>query len=167
MTPTQYQVMQAWARGDFTGDSGTCRRDELLPDALGPGRARGVCGGLSYPGLEANDRILGDATRFVASEPFRLSHAAVKPGEVTASNAVPWQADYLACRWEEQSPYLKRLGWWPAQRPDDVFTEVDGTTMVPWARGVGTDYQDMIDKWDRLGMVVDRGDRRATLLRRD
>jgi hypothetical protein len=29
--------------------------------------------------------------------------------------------------------------------------------MRPWARGLGPDYQDMIDLWDRLGMVVDRG----------
>jgi hypothetical protein len=29
--------------------------------------------------------------------------------------------------------------------------------MVPWARGLGPDYQEMIDHWDRLGIVVDRG----------
>ena len=29
--------------------------------------------------------------------------------------------------------------------------------MVPWARGLGPDYQEMIDHWDRLGLVVDRG----------
>jgi len=29
--------------------------------------------------------------------------------------------------------------------------------MVPWARGLGPDYQEMIDRWDRLGFVVNRG----------
>ena len=29
--------------------------------------------------------------------------------------------------------------------------------MVPWTRGLGEDYQDMVDKWDRLGIVVDHG----------
>ena len=32
-----------------------------------------------------------------------------------------------------------------------------GAEMVPWTRGLGDDYQDMIDRWDRLGVVVDRG----------
>ena len=36
--------------------------------------------------------------------------------------------------------------------PDSGATE-----MVSWTRGLGEDYQDMIDKWDRLGFVVDRG----------
>jgi hypothetical protein len=29
--------------------------------------------------------------------------------------------------------------------------------MVPRTRGLGEDYQDMVDKWDRLGIVVDHG----------
>jgi len=46
---------------------------------------------------------------------------------------------------------------WPAQRLNDVFTSVGSSGMVPWARGRGPDYQEMIDRWDRLGFVVDRG----------
>jgi hypothetical protein len=34
---------------------------------------------------------------------------------------------------------------------------MDSEEMVPWARGLGEDFQDMVDKWDRLGVVVDRG----------
>ena len=41
--------------------------------------------------------------------------------------------------------------------PDDVYPDVGTTEMVPWIRGLGGDFQDMIDKWDRLGFVVDRG----------
>jgi hypothetical protein len=77
---------------------------------------------------------------------------------VTQYNAVPWQADFLACQWEElDGPWPYRLGWWPAQRPDDVYTRVGATEMVPWTRGLGQDYQDMVDRWDRLGLVIDRG----------
>ncbi len=43
------------------------------------------------------------------------------------------------------------------QRPDDVYPDLGAREMVPWTRGLGEDYQDMIDKWDRLGIVVDRG----------
>jgi hypothetical protein len=64
------------------------------------------------------------------------------------------------CRWEEtRGPMLKRLGWWPAQRPDDVYAQLDSADMVPWARGLGPDYQEMVDRWDRLGVVVDKGPR--------
>ena len=41
--------------------------------------------------------------------------------------------------------------------PDDVYARLGAAEMVPWTRGLGEDYQDMIDKWDRLGFVVDRG----------
>ena len=77
---------------------------------------------------------------------------------MTQALAVPWQADFLTCRWEElDGPWPRRLGWWPAQRPDDVYPVLGASEMVPWIRGLGEDYQDMIDKWDRLGFVVDRG----------
>ncbi|AMV40966.1 LodA/GoxA family CTQ-dependent oxidase [Planctomyces sp. SH-PL62] len=132
--------------------------DEPLTDALDRVALEACVGGPLYPGIEAGDSILGDASRYEEGEAFRLSHGAVLPGEVTQANAVPWQADFMACRWEETSgPRLRRLAWWPAQRPDDVFPAVGATEMVPWARGLGEDFQDMVDKWDRLGVVVDKG----------
>jgi hypothetical protein len=115
-------------------------------------------GAALYPGVEVNGYIMNFPERFVASEPFRISHQAVRPGEVTEYNAVPWQADFHYCRWEEDRRMnWRRLGWWPAQRPDDVHTRVGSPEMMPWARGLGPDYQEMIDRWDRLGMVVNRG----------
>ncbi len=39
----------------------------------------------------------------------------------------------------------------------DVYPVLGAAEMVPWIRGLGEDYQDMIDKWDRLGFVVNRG----------
>jgi hypothetical protein len=115
-------------------------------------------GGALYPGIEVSGSVVNFPERFLEGEPFRISPQAVRPGEVTEYNAVPWQADFLVCSWQEtQGTLLKRLGWWPAQRPDDVYTRVGATDMVPWARGLGPDYQEMIDNWDRLGLVVDRG----------
>jgi len=159
LTPTQYKVMQAWANGDFVNDlSQNLPDDEMLPDALDRMALEACVGGSLYPGLEVNARIRSTPSWFVDGEPFRISHAVVRPGGVTQYNAVPWQTDFLACHWEESlGPMPKRLAWWPAQRPDDVFTSTDAADMVPWTRGLGDEYQDMVDKWDRLGFVVDKG----------
>jgi len=164
LTATQYQIMQAWAAGDFINDLGKYRPEpELLPDALTRIALEGCVGGALYPGVEVNGYIMNFPERFMEGEPFRISPEAVKPGEVTQYNGVPWQADFLYCRWEETEGRMwKRLGWWPAQRPDDVYTDVGATEMVPWDRGLGPDYQEMIDKWDRLGMVIDRGSSGST-----
>jgi L-Lysine epsilon oxidase N-terminal/L-lysine epsilon oxidase C-terminal domain len=156
---TQYKIMQAWASGDFVNDLGSASPvEESLPDALDRIALEACVGAALYPGVEVNGYVMHFAERFIEGEPFRISHEKVVPGEVTQYNAVPWQADFLLCSWQETMGVLPiRLGWWPAQRPDDVFTAVGATKMLPWARGIGTDFQDMIDKWDRLGVVVDRG----------
>ncbi len=159
LTMTQYKIMQAWADGDFVSDlDHPGANPELLPDALTRVALEACVGGALYPGIEVNGYIMNFPERFIEGEPFRIAHDAVKPGQVTQYNAVPWQADFLLCRWEEaRGPIWRRLGWWPAQRPDDVITSVGSRDMVPWARGIGEDYQEMIDRWDRLGVVVDRG----------
>ena len=159
LTTTQYQIMQAWAVGDFINDLGqSIPRVELLPDALTRIALEACVGGALYPGIEVNGYVMNFPERFLEGEPFRISPKTVRPGEVTEYNAVPWQADFLYCRWEETRDLRwQRLGWWPAQRPDDVYTRVGATEMVPWDRGLGPDFQEMIDHWDRLGIVVDRG----------
>jgi L-Lysine epsilon oxidase N-terminal/L-lysine epsilon oxidase C-terminal domain len=159
LTLTQYKVMQAWGRGDFVNDLDQPTLDnELLPHALTRVSLEACVGAALYPGVEVNGYIMNFPERFVEGEPFRICHDAVRPGEVTQYNAVPWQADFHYCRWEEtRGINWRRLGWWPAQRPDDVHTRAGSPDMVPWARGLGPDYQEMIDHWDRLGMVVDRG----------
>ena len=117
-------------------------------------------GGALDPGIEVSRAVLFNDDRYLPGEPFRLSPAAVRPGDVTQYNAVPWQADFLACQWEElDGPWPRRLGWWPAQRPDDVYPHPTAHEMVPWTRGLGDDYQDMVDHWDRLGIVVNHGSR--------
>jgi L-Lysine epsilon oxidase N-terminal/L-lysine epsilon oxidase C-terminal domain len=159
LTSTQYKIMQRWVAGDFVNDLNSSEpAAELLPDALDRMALEACVGGPLYPGIEASGAVFYDASRFMDGEPFLLNHDKVRPGEVTQYNAVPWQADFLICQWEEFDGVMpKRLAWWPAQRPDDVFTAPTDTSMVPWDRGIGSDYQDMIDNWDRLGFVVDKG----------
>ena len=49
-------------------------------------------------------------------------------------------------------------GWAGGPRSGRTTSSAPGAAeMVPWARGLGPDYQEMIDHWDRLGLVVDRG----------
>lgn len=50
------------------------------------------------------------------------------PGHFTRQMALPWHADFNDCQREGQN------GWWPAQRPDDVFINADDTRRVRWAR---------------------------------
>jgi hypothetical protein len=112
-TAIQYKIMQAWADGDFVNDLGESLSDhELLPDALTRMALESCVGGALDPGIEVSTAVLFDGARFLEGEPFRLSPAAVRPGEVTQYNAVPWQADFVACRWEElDGPWPKQLGW--------------------------------------------------------
>src|SRR5207244_2173716 len=83
--------------------------------------------------------------------PFRINHAAVHPGELTGGNALPWQADFLACAFDQQS----FIGWWPAQRPDNVFPEATPTISKFWDRGISGDEGPggLIANWHRLGIV--------------
>ena len=84
LTPTQYQVMQAWSHGDFLSDLGNpVPVIELLPDTLDRMALEACVGGPFFPGSDVNNWVLGDAARFEPNEPFHLSHAAVRPGEVT------------------------------------------------------------------------------------
>jgi hypothetical protein len=116
LTMTQYRTMQAWAHGDFVNDlHQPADHVEFLPDALTRVALQACVGAALYPGIEVNGYIMNFPERFLEGEPFRISHDAVRPGEVTQYNAVPWQADFLYCRLEEtQRTRWKRLGWWPA-----------------------------------------------------
>jgi hypothetical protein len=89
----------------------------------------------------------------IYGEPFRLDPARVTPGQLTAGNAVPWQADFYACSWEPQ----EFLGWWPGQRPDHVLTTANPTIPADWIRGIASDL-DLVSRWHLLGIVVKQTD---------
>jgi L-Lysine epsilon oxidase N-terminal/L-lysine epsilon oxidase C-terminal domain len=152
LTKLQYRAMQLWASGQFLPTDPSDTQTELLPDALTRIALEACAGGPFFPGIEAG-RILREPGRYFANEPFRLSPAALKPGEVTQGNALPWQADYHLCRWEESDGGAsKKLGWWPAQRPDDVLRTPSGTP-ISWARGLADQFESMVSNWHRLGFV--------------
>ena len=138
---------------------------ELLPDALDRVALEACVGAALYPGIEVTGYIMNFPERFVEGEPFRISHDAVPPGEVTQFNAVPWQPIFSIVPGKKAQDVMETPGVVAGPRPDDVFTQVGGSDMVPWARGIGEDFQDMVDDWDRLGMVVDRGADGGSLLR--
>jgi hypothetical protein len=150
LTPSQYTFLKQWAAGDFVGDLSGPVPVELFPDALDRVALQSCSGGAFFPGIEAG-RIMKDPANY--SAPFRLDASALKPGEITAGNALPWQADFHACAWEGSS----FIGWWPAQRPDHVRPEADPTVFMDWDRGItgvlDNGDRDMMDGWSRLGIV--------------
>ena len=95
-----------------------------------------------FPGIEAGI-ILQDPTLYSTPFDFRLSHASLDPGDLTALMALPWQADFLACR----------RSWWPAQRPDDVRTTVNSDATVQWERGINGPLG-MVKNFAKLGFVT-------------
>jgi uncharacterized protein YdiU (UPF0061 family) len=49
-------------------------------------------------------------------------------------------------------------GWWPSQRPDDVYPE-GSDKQVPWTRDIVATNEDMVARWHRLGFVIRKGHR--------
>jgi len=102
----------------------------------------------------------------------------VRAGHFTRQMAVPWQADFLQCKAEDDNsgvfPGSGLWGWWPGQRPDWVFiSEADfkssprkpvrwhratrGGVQVNWPSGSDfPSYAEMIDKqyWRGFGFVL-------------
>jgi Mg-chelatase subunit ChlD len=143
LTNTQHKVMELWANGTFVNDwSGVpSPTPAVSPAGLDRAALEACVGAAFFPGIEAGGYLL-DTTRYIA--PFRLDHAQVNPGDVTARMALPWQTDFNACATD----------WWPVPRPNNVIPQ--GTTSyLSWSRGVGGGL-DMVQKWHTLGFVVDQ-----------
>ena len=147
-TIAQYTVLQRWAAGKFVNDLDRPPADhELLPDALDRTSLEACSGGPFFPGIEVGGTMADAATY---SQAFRVDAKTHLPGELTAGNAVPWQADFLACSVDQQS----QLGWWPAQRPYQVFPDVEAENSLFWDRGV-SGFRGMVKQWHQLGVVVE------------
>lgn len=148
LTRTQYDNMQKWKDLTFTDDwpgHPPAPVSTITPDGLDRAALENCVGGAFYPGIEAGAFLIEDASRYKA--PFRLDHTKVKPGDVTARMALPWQTDFYACN----------DNWWPAQRPNQAIP-AGKTDHEGWARGV-TSGREMVDKWYTLGFVVVQGTR--------
>jgi hypothetical protein len=152
LTTLQYGIMSAWAAGTFT-PAASGGPAETLPEALTRLALQACVGGAFYPGIELG-RKMRDTSIYLADEVFRIDQTKVKAGELTQSMALPWQADFYDCESEG------RFNWWPAQRPDDVFTDASqlgdpapASKMVRWERPL-TSGDDLVKSWDKLGIVV-------------
>jgi hypothetical protein len=152
VTKAQYEVMRRWVDGDVTEDwtgAPPAAPHIVTPDGLTRAALDACVGGPMYPGIEASWHL---RDMFTFTEPFRLDHQGLLPGDVTKQMALPWQADFTDCRKDGE------LAWWPAQRPDDVYPE--GQMMqVAWTREIVDTPEDMVRDWYKLGFVVERGGR--------
>lgn len=141
VTATQYAALDQWRNGNFTNDwvGVPTAATSITPSGLDQAALENCVGAAFYPGIEAGRFLVQNPA--IYSEPFRLNHATVQPGEVTMRMAVPWQTDFNACGGN----------WWPAERPSRV-TPQGSTTQIDWAASV-----DMVHDWHTLGIVVEQG----------
>jgi L-lysine epsilon oxidase-like protein len=167
LTPIQYDALARWATvpetpPDFVWDSPDDPwAAQSLPDALDRVALEACAGGAFFPGIEV-PRFIGDPKNYAPTLPVRLRED-LPAGIVSAASAVPWQADFHDCQWEgarDDETGIeffeggeKDYGWWPAQRPDSVFTDKTRQHRVRWAAGIAS-RSDMVTGWKGLGFVL-------------
>jgi hypothetical protein len=156
LTPIQYAHMQRWKDGNFDNDwTGVpTPSTTVTPHGMDRAALDACVGGAFYPGIEAGGR--DDANRPILAaanyaSAFRIDHAIVPPGTISASMALPWQADFAACG----------SNWWPVPRPNRVIPQ-GSNAYSEWFQG---DYGDMVANWHKLGFVVQQGDRKVEVER--
>lgn len=174
LTETQLEILELWRKGQFhTTGRGSVHPYliSITPEGLDWAALEHCVGGAFYPGIEVSWLIRDDR---LYKEPFRLDHGKslpnvgkLGPGFFSQQMALPWQADFYACVRGKPAWAGTDLGWWPSNRPDDVYlTAADATaggTMQPWtgkrgaAPGEVTGYRSMVDHWNKLGIVRESG----------
>jgi L-Lysine epsilon oxidase N-terminal/L-lysine epsilon oxidase C-terminal domain/von Willebrand factor type A domain len=161
LTNIQLAHMQRWKdNSNFTNDWAGVPAPEAAISPAGMDRAalEACVGGAFFPGIEAGGLSPGNRPIVESafySEAFRINHATVAPGSISASMALPWQADFNAC-----------VGtWWPVPRPGDVLPQGTSTYQA-WDRDIGG-ADDMVANWHTLGFVVKQGAAHAEVERCD
>lgn len=168
LTTTQFGLLRNWAAGMFTAPTGTVPAETTVtPAGLDRAALENCSGGAFCPGIEVGWEIR-NATIYI--EPFRLNPDAtsgylgeeglpIGPGYFSRQMAVPWQADFNDCK------ASNGYGWWPTQRPDDVYVKSSDKVMANWARPdtrfsggnrIST-HQDMVAVWYKFGVVMQSG----------
>jgi hypothetical protein len=152
LTRVQFNIMKKWKNGHFHSDWGKPSESiSISPEGLDRSALESCVGAAFYPGIEAG-WMLRDVYPFI--EPFRLDQTNLEAGDITKQMALPWQADFNDCAQDEQGDL--NLGWWPGQRPDDVYPEAGGP-QVPWTRDLVNGKAQMVKNWHLLGFVVKKG----------
>jgi hypothetical protein len=157
LTGTQLAIMQKWANGAIANDwnvswgQGPPPVDpNVTPGGLDKAALENCVGGAFFPGIEGGS-ILRDTSLYLpvalnsGVPSFRLDHAKVAPGDITARMAIPWQSDFKAC-----DTY-----WWPVPRPNQVTVAGSGTK--DWARSVFDAADFTYVKWHKMGFVTLQG----------
>ncbi len=170
VTQLQLHLFKLWKDGNFLAGGGGAS-PLFTPEGLDRASLESCVGGAFFPGIECSWLM---REKGIYSEPFRIKHGAsagpltVGPGFFSQQMALPWQADFLDCAKNDPLVTGVFFGWWPAQRPDDVYLNAADagtqTNMVAWARGVpppaapptpaGQSHFNMVQRWNRLGFVV-------------
>src|SRR5262249_6647734 len=110
LTATQYKRMELWAKGKFDADWSGAEPaptpfdklpDKDRPQALDRAALEACVGGPFFPGIEVS-RLILDETTYDKKRPFRIN-ATKDPGTLTATMAVPWQADFNDCNSNEEA----------------------------------------------------------------
>lgn len=149
LTDVQYAHLQRWQAGNYAQDwtGPPAPETDVTPEGMTRAALEACVGASFFPGIEAGGKNAGDRPILESDyvEAFQLDHTTTAAGAISASMALPWQADFLACGDR----------WWPVPRPNDVFPP-GSTTPQSWDRNLGG-YQDMVDRWHTLGFIVDQG----------
>ncbi|MBX3619735.1 MAG: LodA/GoxA family CTQ-dependent oxidase [Rhizobacter sp.] len=160
LTSVQFAHMERWNNNNFTNDWAGVPAPEATVSPAGLDRAalEACVGAAFFPGIEAggkdaSNRPILDPAHY--AEAFRIDAANVAPGTISASMALPWQADFLACG----------SNWWPVPRPNQVMPQ--GTSSYQnWTRGINGS-EDMVARWHMLGFVVKQGSEHVEVERCD
>ncbi|MBB1089577.1 VWA domain-containing protein [Lysobacter sp. SG-8] len=160
ITPIQRAHMERWKDDNYTNDwvGPPVAESVVTPSGMDRAALDACVGASFFPGIEAggkvpSERPILDPANY--SSAFRIDHGSVLPGTISASMALPWQADFYACS----------DSWWPVPRPGSVFP-AGAASRESWTRGIGN-YMDMVDRWHSLGFVVEQGDSHAEVERCD
>lgn len=190
LTHTQYAILQQWAKGMFIQSASVQQPlpagRTITPDGLDRAALENCAGGGFYPGIEVGWQIRHPS---IYAEPFRIDPGrpspylsddgnVVKAGHFSRQMALPWQADFLQCKSEDDEtkhfPNSGKWGWWPAQRPDSVFVSEDDldnpSKSLPWHRSTRTNgwpegfdadhntpsYNEMLNNWTKFGFIVEK-----------
>ncbi|GAA4236686.1 hypothetical protein GCM10022254_46950 [Actinomadura meridiana] len=158
LTPRQYKIMQKWRDGAFDNDWKTEWGDDhpsyanvpITPEGLDRAALHACVGAAFLPGIEGGRFFIEKDSHNKPknwAQPYQALRFAthVRPGDVTARMALPWQGDFWAC--DEL--------WWPVPRPNQAIPK--GTqTYQNWIRNVDTGGE-MVQKWRKLGYVLRDG----------
>ncbi len=140
LTTVQHSLMEQWKNGTFTNDWAGLPGPAgvVTPDGMDKAALENAVGAAFAPGIEVGNFVT-DPAHF--SAPFRVDHATVSAGEVTASLSLPWQSDFNACG----------SHWWPVPRPNQVMR---AGSYAEWTLPGISSGADMVAKWHTLGFVT-------------